>query len=720
MSRLFALACALLLAAFPTLAAERVALQLKWLHAYQFAGYYAAEAQGYYREAGLEVEIREGRPGMDFVGEVVSGRAQYGTGSSGLVLDRNQGLPVVALAVIFQHSPDLLMVAAGSGIATPQQLVFKRVMTNYSTPAIAAMLLNEAGSLDKFTILDQTNDLRGLIEGRVDAVAGYQTDQPFFFKERGFPIATLRPVQYGVDFYGDNLFTREEELRRHPQRAQAFRAASLKGWEYAMSHPDEMIALIQQRGSRLSAEHLRYEYGAMRPLLLQDLVELGHMNPGRWEHIADTYVRLGQLKPGYTLDGFLYDPDPSIGLDRYRAYLDAALGIAALAGCGLLVLYRFNRRLRAEVRERQRAEQRLTEAQRIARIGSWELDLVAGTGVWSDEEYRLLGYAPGSVPPSVAGFLRQVHPEDRAKIGEAVASARHSADGGYRMEYRVVLEDGSVRFMDERGRILFGDQGEVLHAIGTTLDITERKRIELALREQEAYLRTIIDHDPQCIKLLDRDGALLDMNPMGLAIIEADSLEQVRGQQVYGLVAAKDRAAFRGMVEAVFRGESCRLIFETVGLKGTLRQLETQSVPLWDSERREVRALLGVTQDVGERLKAEAQLEYLAHHDVLTGLPNRLLLTARLEHVLQQAERHPAQGAVLFLDLDGFKHVNDSLGHDIGDELLRRVCGRLRQAVRREDTVARLGGDEFTVLLEDLTDPDDAARLASNSHFEIH
>ena len=844
MSRFFiqlALALALMLPGISGYALEPVVLQLKWLHAYQFAGYYVAREMGFYREVGLDVEIREGRPGIDFVAEVVSGRAHYGTGSSGLVLDRNRGAPVVALAVVFQHSPDILMVAGRSGVTTPQQLVFKRVMTNYSTPAIAAMLLNEAGSLAKFDILDQTNDLRGLMEGKLDAVAGYDTDQPFFFREREFPISIIKPIHYGVDFYGDNLFTSEAELRDHPLRAKAFRAASLKGWEYAMAHPGETIALVQRYGSTNSAEHLRYEFEAMQALVLPEFIELGHMNPGRWRHIADTYVGLGQLKAEYSLEGFLYDPNPAIGLEKFKHYMWGAVGGVSLACLAIAVLFRFNRRLRGEIRERlwaeqclRRSEQRLTEAQRIARIGSWELDFATGQGIWSDEEYRLLGYEPGGVEPSVGNFLRRVHPEDRVRLAEALDSAKQRPDGGYRVEYRVGLDDGAVRVVDERGRIVFDDLGQPLQVIGTTLDITERKRIEQALREQETYLRTIFDNEPQCIKLMDRDGMLLDINPAGLAMIEADSLAEVRGQRVCGLLAAKDRVNFEAMVEAVFRGETRSLIFEAVGFRGTRRQLETHSVPLWDAERREVRALLGVTRDVSERLRAEeklrlsaavvestqegilitdakvrivavnrafteitgyreqevlgrkpgflasgrhgrdfyqalwasiraagswqgelwnrrkngeiypewltinvvrdaedkaihyvgvfsdisqlkqsqSQLEYLAHHDPLTGLPNRLLFTARLEYALQRAERNDAQGAVLFLDLDRFKHVNDSLGHNTGDELLRQVSGRLGLAVRREDTVARLGGDEFTVLVENLRDGDGAAILA--------
>jgi ABC-type nitrate/sulfonate/bicarbonate transport system substrate-binding protein len=408
-------------AAGRAVADDKVVLQLKWEHACQFAGYYAARKLGYYREAGLDVEIREGGPGgLRVVDEVLSGRAQYGTGAAGLVLDRAGGQPLVVLGVIFQHAPDVLLVAHSSGITTPQQLVGRSVMTSDSTPAVLAMLLNEAGSLNKFTLLDQTNDLSGLIENRIDAIAGYDTDQPFLFRSRGFPVAVLRPVTYGVDFYGDNLFTTESEIREHPARVEAFRAASLKGWAYALAHPEEAIAMVQEIGSRRSAEHLRYEFRTMRELVLPDFVEPGYMNAGRWRHIADTYVRLGLLPEGYSLDGFLYVPPSGRSFAAYRSY--AVIGLAVIvAGAGfILLLLQFNRRLRHEIEERRRAqehlrngERRLNEAQAIAHVGSREQDLVSGAMVWSEEMYRLLGHPPDAIDATSLNLLKAIDREDR-------------------------------------------------------------------------------------------------------------------------------------------------------------------------------------------------------------------------------------------------------------------------------------------------------------------
>ncbi|MDD5274388.1 MAG: ABC transporter substrate-binding protein, partial [Methylovulum sp.] len=310
---------------------------------------------------GLVVELREGGPGVDYVAEVVGKRAHYATGTPSLLIDRQQGKPVVVVSVIFQHAPDILAVAKSSGIISPQQLVNKKIMVkqNNQTPAVLAMLLNETGSLAHFDFLDQTNDLDGLMAGKFAAIAVYSTEQPYYFQQHNFPITELKPINYGIDFYGDNLFTSAQEIAGHPERAQAFLRASLKGWAYAMAHPDEAIAVIKNIGSKHSSGHLHFEYQAMQNLLLPTLVPLGHSNEGRWRSIADTYVRLGLLKPDYSLSGFVYDPNPTVKVSTFYRYLYVAIALAAVLGFFIFALLAFNYHLQREIGRRKQMEAQL-------------------------------------------------------------------------------------------------------------------------------------------------------------------------------------------------------------------------------------------------------------------------------------------------------------------------------------------------------------------------
>jgi len=240
--------------------------------------------------------------------------------------------------------------------------------------------------------------------------------------------------------------------------------------------------------------------------------------------------------------------------------------------------------------------------------------------------------------------------------------------------------------------------------------VIRRKHAEEALRRSEARLRVIFDAEPACVKLVDAEGRLLDMNASGLVMIEADSRDQVIGQLATALVTPEHRDAYRRFTEDVLHGKRDSLEFEIVGLRGTRRWIESHAVPLAAENGKPL--FLSISRDITERKQAEERLSYLAHHDVLTGLPNRALLDDRLQQAMHEADRRERLVGVLFLDLDRFKNVNDSLGHAPGDELLRAVAGRLLEVVRKGDTVAHLSGDEFAIVLADMAHVDDAARVA--------
>ena len=232
------LAATILLGGFSTVALARdaVTLQLKWSHAFQFAGYYAALEKGYYRDAGLDVALQEAQPGDDPLRKVLDGKAQYGVGNSSLLLARKSGQPVVALAVIFQHSP-LVLIARQKGPAQGiQDLAGKRVMIEPQCDELLAYLKQEGISPDNIIRTEHSFTPQDLIDGKVDAISAYDTNEPYFLDRAGFAYHTYTPRSVGIDFYGDNLFTSEQELKNHPARVKAFRAASLRGWNYAMAH----------------------------------------------------------------------------------------------------------------------------------------------------------------------------------------------------------------------------------------------------------------------------------------------------------------------------------------------------------------------------------------------------------------------------------------------------------------------------------------------------
>ncbi|MBI3546054.1 MAG: EAL domain-containing protein [Gammaproteobacteria bacterium] len=301
-------------------------------------------------------------------------------------------------------------------------------------------------------------------------------------------------------------------------------------------------------------------------------------------------------------------------------------------------------------------------------------------------------------------------PEERARA-QAVMQ-RLLETGSYEVvEYRVLRKDGSIFIIESNATLLRGQNGMSNAIIATAHDITLRRQTEEALRTSENYLRAIIDAEPECVKLVSANGKLLQMNAAGLTMIQADSPEQVIGRPLLSIVAPAHREAFLAFSESVIRGNKGSLEFEIVGLKGAHRWLATHAVPLKNQVNGET-LLLSVTRDITERKHTEERLSYLAHYDGLTGLPNRSLFSDRLQQAMIDASRHERLVGVMFLDLDRFKNINDSLGHEMGDLLLKSVADRLSKAVRKGDTIARLSGDEFTLVLADMGHVDDAMRVA--------
>ena len=344
-------------------AAERVVLQLKWKHQFQFAGYYAALERGYYREAGFDVELRESS-GEDTIATVLRGAADYGVATSELALRRGQGEPVVALATILQHSA--LALAVRGTDATVQDLAGRRIMVQPHDVELFAYLQREGLPGDRVRRVPQSFNIDDLVRGAVDGFSVYTTDQVHLLRQRGVPHTILSPRSAGIDFYGDTLFTTEARAAAAPARVAAFRDASLRGWQYAMDHPEEIAELILARYSRRnSREQLLFEAAEMRRLMQPELIEVGHMNPGRWQHIAEVYADLGMLPRQFSMEGLLFHPEARAAPAHLVGGLAAALAALLLAGGVAAWQVRLNRELRraASARDEAQDQLRLTNAQ---------------------------------------------------------------------------------------------------------------------------------------------------------------------------------------------------------------------------------------------------------------------------------------------------------------------------------------------------------------------
>ncbi len=273
-----------------------------------------------------------------------------------------RGDPVVVLASIFQHSPLTLFVRRDAGINTVRDLAGHKVALAPWETEIFAYLQRERVPLDRLQLVQHDYTVDSLVQGRVDALAGYETDESYYLQQSGGRYRQFTPRSSGVDFYGDTLFTTRAMVTRHPERAEAFRAASLRGWEYALAHQEEISALIHAKyAPDLPVEKLRFEAERMMPLVRSDLVELGHTHVGRWQHIFDVYRELGLAPEGADIDirGLIYQPPRPTDLRWLLWVLAAGALILAVVIWIARRFYRFNSRLRQQLEENRRLQDEL-------------------------------------------------------------------------------------------------------------------------------------------------------------------------------------------------------------------------------------------------------------------------------------------------------------------------------------------------------------------------
>jgi class 3 adenylate cyclase/ABC-type nitrate/sulfonate/bicarbonate transport system substrate-binding protein len=339
-------ACLLLLASHPAAALDSVSMQLKWKHQFQFAGYYQALEQGFYRDAGLEVIIREGGPGIDVAETVASGKSDFGVCTSSVLRDWAMGRRLVVLATIFQRSPAVILVARRADISNVSELRGRTLMDMPGSDEIAAMLKREGVDYQALPRVNHEGNPRDLLAGRADAMIAYSTSEPFVLEQLGAAYRTFAPAASGIDFYGDNLCTSEAEVKAHPDRVAAFKAATVKGWAYALAHKEATVDLIRRTYSaKKSREALLFEAEHTEALVGRDPDRIGEQDPARWRSIAKTYRRLGMLTDDTLPAALIWDGNDG----SLRRWLIVLLLVTAGLATAALVAYRGRRTLRGTI-----------------------------------------------------------------------------------------------------------------------------------------------------------------------------------------------------------------------------------------------------------------------------------------------------------------------------------------------------------------------------------
>ncbi len=407
---------------------EKITLQHRWKYEFQFSGFIAAKELGFYREVGLDVELKDLTYGKDVFEELRSDRAQYAIGTSNTLVERDKGTPLVILAVIFQHSPFVIISRTDAEILNPIDLVRHKISVyEHTSTILMAMLKREGVESTEIEYIKYDEDYSRLINGEVDATTAMVTLQPYAFDQIGLDYTIMRPQTYGIDFYGNSIITLESEVNEHPERVKAFREASLRGWNYAMQNKDEIIdIMLDKYNAGISRELLRYEADAMDDIMYPELIEIGHMNPGRWQHIADVYKELDMIDQNFSVEDMLYDPSPETDLSGMIRLLKILGTSLFLISTITLVLVIFYRRLQKAEKDKQHTIEKLQNALSEIKTLREMLPICASCkkirnddGYWENVEEYISKHTDSQFSHGLCpGCMEKLYPELAKRISE--------------------------------------------------------------------------------------------------------------------------------------------------------------------------------------------------------------------------------------------------------------------------------------------------------------
>jgi diguanylate cyclase (GGDEF)-like protein/PAS domain S-box-containing protein len=385
------------------------------------------------------------------------------------------------------------------------------------------------------------------------------------------------------------------------------------------------------------------------------------------------------------------------------AFLLIALAVVLACATALFV----TRETAGDVeREVQQNEERMRMAMDAAKIGFWDWDVAKDEQVWSDSRKALLGLRPDSAA-NFQVLMNSVHPDDRKTLGDQINTAIQEKKD-YAFEFRVVWPDGSMHWQMAKGHAFYDDTGRTTRMAGISMDIDERKYAEERLHLQAAALEAVAN----AIVITDSHGTIIWVNH-AFTTMTGYSKEEILGKNPHVLKSGNQPESYYvNLWSTISSGKVWQGEIVNRRKDGTTYTEEMSITPVTQGGGNAETKFVAIKQDITERKAAEERIQFLAYYDALTGLPNRTLLQDRLAKAVASARRRKDKVALLFLDLDRFKNVNDSLGHSVGDLLLQEVGERLKRFGREQDTIARLGGDEFLVVVNSVKDVSDAAVAA--------
>ncbi|MDY0122506.1 MAG: diguanylate cyclase [Sulfurimonas sp.] len=689
----------LLLASTHLFSNEKVTLQLKWFHQFQFAGYYVAKEMGYYKDVGLDVEIKERDIRYDNIEQVLSGEAQFGVADAVLFLYLAKGSPIKIIAPIMQHSPNMLITLKSSGLNSPYKLHGKKLRfygKDTDGFSILAMLksVNVQPTLER---LRNKDDIYLLAKGEIDAITAYIANEPFLLKEMGVPYNVINPAHYGLDLYGDMLFTSQEEAAKHPKRVERFKQATLKGWEYALKNKELVARMIYEKySSHKSLEHLLYEAKVLEQFIRHESIPLGTFDTGRVQYTLDLYKKHKLIKESAPLGSYIFEPyKQELKLTTQEQYYLAQKGEIHLCIDPNWMPFESNadgEHIGMSAEYFKLLEQKLEIPIKMIPTSTWAESLEYGKARKCDifslvmptkERREYLDFTQNylSIPLVITTRLDELFVEKIEHLeGKKVGIVEGYAYGEILRERYPLIDIVDVKnIIEGLEKVKNGELFGFIDTLATTgyeiqknyvgeLKIAgkfdDRWELGIGTRNDEPLLQSIFN---KAISTLDAKTHQEILNKWVSVNYAQESSQKYRKPLLwtFGLLVVLSSVLF------IIVRTNAKLQEEIRGRRETQKQLQ-------------------------EQLKL---IEKLSITDELTSLYNRRHFNDVLTREFSRAKREKQPIAFLMFDVDFFKDYNDTYGHQKGDMALKEI-GRLLNhfSKRGSDFAFRLGGEEFGLI----------------------
>lgn len=683
---------------------EKVSIQFDWKYQFEYAGYIAAKEKGFYKEAGLDVELREYGEGTDVVQDVLNSKATYGIYNSSVVVDNGRIQPIVLMATYLQHSP--LVFVTQKGIKNPADLIGKTIMAtnnelNHSSLSLLMTHFDITTSKSRF--VDQTFNIAPFVRHEVDAMSAYRSNQLYELDRLKIPYDIIDPMEYGFVVNAGNLFTSRQEAVEHSLRGQKFIDATNRGWQYAIDHPDEIITILKQKYKvKKSNEALAYEAKVIKKLMMTDLYKIGETNSEFTQRLYKQVLHAGMIREDQKLGQFLFQDVVASAKNRFQLTQNEKNHLLEKKKITMCVdpewypleAVQNGQHIGIASDIMKSFESKIGIPIELVKTGTWDesllkaqnrqCDILSLASKTPDREHYLDFTATYVTLPYVLvttmekPFIEKIDYLHGEKIGVVK---------GYEIENRLKKlypELNIVAVASIRDGLKKVENGQLYGYIDNLVVVTSYIQKEYA----------------GCLKVSSR---LNEKDELRVAVRNDDLILYEVFEK---LVAQIDEATMQ---------------------KSYNRWVSTIEQVGWFDRALVVKTLLALFLVAAAFIwrytilkRYNTRLLELSTTDKLTGIYNRQKTDEKLGHEQHKVNRYRGYHCtIMMIDVDHFKNINDTFGHQEGDRVLQKLAEVMKKSLRQSDMIGRWGGEEFMVILSH-TSLDEAAKVAEHLRHTVN